>query len=485
VTFESASAALHELVASTAAASHCPTISWAVTCDGAIVASGGHGLLHDGTRPTTSTVYRIASMTKSFTAATVLALRDEGHVALDHRIADLAPELETIVGPTSDATPITVRHLLSMSAGMANDDPWADRHLDIDDAGLDAVLARGAWFAAPTGTAFEYSNLGFAMLGRIIRRVTGTSVQTHITERFLEPLGMQRTTWVQPNHDDWARPFEVLDDMATRDPLAPLGDGEIAAMGGLWSTTADICRWMSWLDEGTPARDGSDTGPLCRASRREMQKMQQYQGMKVLAERAAPTGYGFGLMIRDDDLLGWVVSHSGGLPGYGSNMRWLAGRRVGVVALGNVMYAPMSELTLRMLKVLHDHEGLPRATAAGSGAGAEAGIVVLDDLARRLVHLLGDWTDSAATDLFADNVGLDESYERRAARAAETVARLGTLRIGRISLSTAAAAEIHLADASGTTVIEFDLAPIMPARIQAYSIEHSSNADPTGQSGQS
>jgi CubicO group peptidase (beta-lactamase class C family) len=476
VTLASATAALHDLVASTATDRHCPTISWAVTCDGTIVASGGHGVLHDGTRPTASTVYRIASMTKSFTAATVLALRDEGRLELDHRIADLAPELETIVGPTSDATPITVRHLLSMSAGMANDDPWADRHLDIDDAGLDAVLAGGAWFAAPTGTAFEYSNLGFAMLGRIIRRVTGTRVQTHISERFLEPLGMHRTTWVQPNHDDWARPFEVLDGTATHDPLAPLGDGEIAAMGGLWSTTSDICRWMTWLDEGNPARDGSDSGPLSRASRREMQKMQQYDGMKVLAERAAPTGYGFGLMIRDDDLLGRVVSHSGGLPGYGSNMRWLASRRVGVVALGNVMYAPMSELTLRMLKVLHDHDALPGATATGAGIG------VLDDLARRLIHLLGGWTDSAATDVFADNVRLDESYERRAAQATELVARLGTLHIERISVSTAAAAEIHLADASGTTVVEFDLAPIMPARIQAYSIEHSTNAGQTGQS---
>jgi hypothetical protein len=126
--------------------------------------------------------------------------------------------------------------------------------------------------------------------------------------------------------------------------------------------------------------------------------------------------------------------------------------------------------------VLHDHDALPGATATGAGIG------VLDDLARRLIHLLGGWTDSAATDLFADNVRLDESYERRAAHATELVARLGTLHIERISVSTAAAAEIHLADASGTTVVEFDLAPIMPARIQAYSIEHSTNAGQTGQS---
>src|SRR6185369_518325 len=104
-------------------------------------------------------------------------------------------------------------------------------------------------------------------------------------------------------------------------------------------------------------------------------------------------------------------AHSGGLPGYGSNMRWVPHSRVGVVALGNATYAPMSIMTRRILELLDEHGLVPVATIRASTA--------LLDAAQRLAALLSDWTDSAANDLFADNVSLDESWERRAKQAAE------------------------------------------------------------------
>jgi CubicO group peptidase (beta-lactamase class C family) len=464
VSLTTAIAALDDLVATTAAEHHCPTISWAVTVSGHTAASGSFGTLTDGSAPTVDTVYRIASMTKSFTAAAVLALRDDGVLDLDARIADLVPEFGAIVGPTADAAPITLRHLMSMAAGFANDDAWADRHLDMSSSQLDSLLHEGAVFAVATGTDFEYSNLGFAMLGRVVHAITGTPVQEVITKRLLGSLDLSRTSWVMPGHDDWAHPFHVVDGAAAPDPVAPLGDGAFAPMGGLWSSAADLCRWMRWLDDAHPPRDDDDVSPLRRASRREMQQMQRYSGTKALAGRSAPTGYGYGLMLRDDPTLGRIVSHSGGLPGYGSNMRWLAGRRLGVVALGNVKYAPMSELTLRMLDVLHDHSALPDA---GGDAAVPESLAVM---ARRLVDLLMHWTEAAADELFADNVALDEPYHRRAAAAA--AARLDTVEIERLDASTAASAVITLSGATADRVIvSFDLAPIRPARIQWYTIE--------------
>ena len=71
-------------------------------------------------------------MTKSFTAATILGLRDEGRLSLDDPIARHVPEVAGLHGPTADSPPITVRHLLTMSSGLGTDDPWGDRQQGLD-----------------------------------------------------------------------------------------------------------------------------------------------------------------------------------------------------------------------------------------------------------------------------------------------------------------------------------------------------------------
>ncbi len=128
-------------------------------------------------------------MTKSFSAAATLLLRDEGAFRLDDPVGRLVPELESLRGPTSDAAPITVRDLLSMTGGFVTDDAWADRNLDLTDDDFDAIVASGPVFAVPTGTEFEYSNFGYAVLGRVVHRVTGITLQTHVTERLLGAAG--------------------------------------------------------------------------------------------------------------------------------------------------------------------------------------------------------------------------------------------------------------------------------------------------------
>jgi CubicO group peptidase (beta-lactamase class C family) len=228
--FAVARADLERLVALRSRQLQC-SISWAVVADGELVLTGAHAAEPDPL-PTERTVFRIASMTKSFTAASILMLRDRGLLRLDDVVGDIAPEFAAVVGPTRDSPRITVRHLLSMAGGMATDDVWADRHLDMSDDELDKLVGNGLTFSWAPHTHGQYSNLGFAMLGRVIQRVTGQRVQDFITENLLHPLGMDRTTWVQPDHDDWARPYDVIDGQRVAD-LAPLGDGAIAPMGGL------------------------------------------------------------------------------------------------------------------------------------------------------------------------------------------------------------------------------------------------------------
>ncbi|HNJ97081.1 MAG TPA: serine hydrolase domain-containing protein [Ilumatobacteraceae bacterium] len=432
---------IRDLVAAAAAEELCPTIAWGVV---------QHGRLTDGEH--TDLVFRIASMTKSFTVAAILSLRDEGVWRLDDPVAKYAPELAAVRGPAG-SPPITLHHLMSMSSGLATDDAWADRHLDISADDIDLIYAAGPTFACRPGEAFEYSNLGFGMLGRAVFRATGRRVQDVVSERFLRPLGMDDTTWVQPAHDRWARPHRVEDGRSVPDPDPLLGDGEIAPMGGLWTTVADLAKWVTWLD-----------GPEGPAYRRDMQRIHTYQGVVELAGHRSPMGYGYGLNVRDDEVLGPVVAHSGGLPGYGSNMRWVRGRGVGAIALANTTYASMSVLTLKMLHALHAEGAVPPPAPLVSP--------LLTGAADALVALLNDWDDRRAEELFADNVALDESLARRAAAAATVIARHGSLIIDRIEPSQVTSGTVHLRGSvtEASLQLELQLSPEPSAPVQWYEL---------------
>ncbi|MFW2336332.1 serine hydrolase domain-containing protein [Ilumatobacter sp.] len=452
---------LGEFVSSFAAERHCPTLAWGVVLGDTLAASGAVGDANE------HTVYRIASMTKSFSAAATLLLRDEGVLRLDDPIAEHAPELAAL--DRFDSAPITVRDLLSMTSGLPTDDAWADRHLDLTDDDLDRILREGLVFARPTGNAFEYSNLGYAFLGRVIHRASGRRIQDVISDRLLAPLGMTATTWNRPDHDDWARPKRWLDghggpeDGRYVDELEPLGDGVMAAMGGIWTTVADLARWVGWLDDAFPARDDADTWPLSRASRREMQSAQQYIGFRTIAGVREPYSYGYGLVLADDGELGPSVTHAGGLPGYGSNMRWLPGRRVGVIALANSTYAPMLELTARILGLVDEQGVVPPARTPAT--------TEVEAAASRLVALLNGWNDRDAVDLLTSSCVLDDSLGRRAAAAAALIAETGTLSIGSVEATSAAGARLRCGgSAGGDVTISFLLAPRRPPRIQSYTV---------------
>jgi CubicO group peptidase (beta-lactamase class C family) len=457
--------ALQALVADFAHQHHCPTISWGLVRDGALAHAGSFGTLEvpaDAAGPPDAhTVYRIASMTKSFTAAAVLGLRDEGQLSIDVPVSDYAPELAAVRGPAG-SPPITLRHLMSMTSGLATDDAWADRHLDIDAASIDGVYAAGPSFAHLTNVAYEYSNLGFGMIGRTVQRATGRRVQEHVSERLLGPLGLAETSWTEPTDRRWARPYRWEDEQFVPDLPHPIGDGEIAPMGGIWTTVHDLARWVAWLDDANVHPHQPDAVGLSPASRREMQRFNTYVGRTTLAGRTSPAGYGFGLNLRDDADLGIVVSHSGGLPGYGSNMRWIAGSGVGVVALSNVTYAPMSELTMRMLVHLHELGALPSRPPLVAPA--------VDAAAHRLVALLNNWTDAAADQLFADNVALDEAYARRAAAAAKLVATHGPLRVVAVHPESATSGEVEVQGSGEPFRIDVQLAPLAGTPVQLYGL---------------
>jgi CubicO group peptidase (beta-lactamase class C family) len=446
-----------------------PAMAYGVVADGALVHARGVGSL-GGTAgpPDADTVFRIASMTKSFTASAVLLLRDQGRLRLDDPIAALVPELAGLRLPTSDSPPLTVRLLLEMSAGFATDDPWGDRQQALPADRFSNLLAGGFSFAWPPGTAFEYSNLGYAILGRAVENVTGLVFREAIQRLLLDPLGLTSTVFdagdvpaerlatghVARNGQFDSVPFETY--------------GSFASMGGLFSSVRDLARWIAGFLDAFPPRDDPESGhPLRRATRREQQQVHRSIGpmLTVTAPGAPPVvatlGYGFGLVVRHDHRIGDVVAHSGGYPGFGSHMRWHPACGVGVVALGNVTYAPMHEPVADALTALVQASPERRRPAPWPEA-----------LAARdaLEGLLARWDDEVAARLFTENVALDEPLTARASTMAELAERHGPLR--RDDGTDEARSPAHLAwwlrGERGAVRAELRMSPERRPRVQAF-----------------
>jgi D-alanyl-D-alanine-carboxypeptidase/D-alanyl-D-alanine-endopeptidase len=308
------------------------------------------------------TAFRIASMTKNMTALAVLSLRDKGRLALDAPLADYVPQFAEVALPTRDSAPVTLRHLLSHMGGQVTDDPWGDRVLGMTAAELDALIASGRLFARPPGIEFEYSNLGYGLIGRAITNVSGMPYQAYIRRTILEPLGMARTTFdaIEASRGDYAWGYRNDDGVWSRERSEP--DGELGAMGGLATTVPDYARYVAFLLSAWPPRDDPESGPVRRSSVREM-GLWHAPPFEPDAERPLPpSAYGYGLTSTADPVLGLRLHHAGGLPGYGSHVLMLPERGVGVFAFGNRTYAPMSKLTLRLVELLHPE--LPKPVPA-------------------------------------------------------------------------------------------------------------------------
>jgi CubicO group peptidase (beta-lactamase class C family) len=412
-----------------------PGVAWGLVRGGELEASGGIGTLRvgDDAPPDADSVFRIASMTKSFTGAALMRLVVDGRLRLDDPVTVHVPELSTWRGPTVDGPPITVRHLASMETGLPTDDEWADRHMDLTEARMDELIAAGGAFAWTPGTRFEYSNLGWGLLGRVIRRVAGVRVQEMVTASLLDPLGLAATTWTRPPSGSVAEPYRIRD-REWQHEGEPVGDGELAPMGGLWSSVRDLAEWVAFFTDAFPPRDEGDDAPLPRWARREMQQLRRFDELTRLRPsptgpaRMTATGYGIGLGVRIDERTGVSVGHSGGLPGYGSHMRWLPDHGVGVVGLANVTYGNMHGACIEALEVLAGIEGLGPVNPVASPALVRA--------SERSASLLTSWDDADADALFADVVGFDEAYGRRAVRANEIIGRHGPLKVDSLDPET-------------------------------------------------
>lgn len=451
-----------------------PGVVYGVIVDGELRHARGLGTLRVGedAAPDSDSVFRVASMTKTFTAATVLSLRDEGRLRLDDPIALHLPMLSELRGPTTDSPAITIRHLLTMTAGFPTDDPWGDRQQGLDVDEFIRLVAGGLSFAWTPGTRWEYSNLGYGLLGRIITAAAGREYREVVRERLLAPLGMASTGYLEAEvpRDRLAHGYLWREDGFVEEPMD--GYGALASMGGVFTTVRDLTTWVRGFVDAFPPRDEPGMNhPLTRASRREMQQpMATFDaGIAFPTADADPEfdggAYGFGLFVQEHVRWGRIVGHSGGYPGFGSNMRWHASSGLGVIALANGRYAPSSLLARDVLMSLLDANAVPSRHVRPAPATVAARAAV--------ESLMDRWDDAVADALFAMNVELDEPLARR--RAA--LERLRTVH-GQLVADPGVAPVSHspfhlewwLRGEHGRVKIEILLSPELPPRVQGLNV---------------
>lgn len=300
--------------------------------DGKLVLLKGYGMAdpEDGQPVKPDTIFRIASITKQFTAVMVLKLAEQGKLSLSDPISKYFPDFPKAEG-------ITVRHLLDHTSGIHNytdkaffeQRAWRDR----DSKEMLALIAgQDDLIDFPVGTDFRYNNSGYTLAGLVIEKVTGRGYGAAFDDLIAKPLGLRDTAYdderaIVPRR---SKGFGVRDGKIVF--ARPLAVSVTGGAGGLRSTATDLLRWHQALLGGKVLK------PESLALMIEPGKLSDGRpstaNIKPDAEGRPPLGYGFGLDvgIRDGRK---IIGHDGRINGFTSCLYTYPDDHVSIVVLAN------------------------------------------------------------------------------------------------------------------------------------------------------
>jgi CubicO group peptidase (beta-lactamase class C family) len=451
---------------------HWPGMVYGIVVDGKLVHTGGMGYTNIATKQLADATsgFRIASMTKSLTAMAILKLRDEGKLKLDDPAYLYIPEMKGMKGLTKDATPVTIKNLLTHTEGYPEDNPWGDRQLAVSDDELLAIYKKGVSFSNVPGLGYEYSNLGFATLGYIIKKVSGKTYEEYISEYILKPLGMTHTYWEYDKvlKDKLVHGYRWLDDKWIEQPL--LHDGAYGAMGGLITTIEDWTKYMAVHIDAWPPRNDAETSPVKRSSIREMEYPWDVSFLNATAKtptgRGCPTvaAYCYGLRWAKDCDNRVYVGHTGGLPGFGSNWNIMPEYGIGVMCFANATYANAGMANNIALDTLLTLSGIKPRTLPPS--------LILTQRKNELMKVIADWSTAKASGIFAVNFFMDYFPERLKAETADAFAKAGKIiSTGDVIPENQLRGYFIIQCEKASFRVTFTLTPENPPLIQAYHVD--------------
>jgi D-alanyl-D-alanine carboxypeptidase len=276
----------------------------------------GYAELSEKTAATPQTLYRIGSVTKTFTALAILQLREDGKLRLDDRVRDHITTT-AIQARNTGVLDVTIRELLTHSSGLQRDLPgtwWTQ-------PSFPAQLPDHFSATYPSSTEWKYSNVGYALLGEVIAAASGEPWARYVERRILEPLGMANSAATAP--PDEARLATGYSRPTPGEPHVPAAradHGAVNPAGGMVSTIEDMGRYLAF-------HMGSGGSVLGSKSLREMHRPQW-----LLDDWQ--TAWGLGMRVRRVD--GRVrVGHPGTTPGFAAIMEFIPELKLGVAVLTN------------------------------------------------------------------------------------------------------------------------------------------------------
>jgi len=295
-----------------------PGASVVVIHDGEVAYMHSYGLadVEKHTRSTPNTDYRLASLTKQFTATAIMLLVQDGKLRYDDRVIDILP------GFPPYGRDITVRHLLTHTSGLwAYEDFVPDTAtVQVKDRDVLALISRADSTYFPPGSDFRYSNSGYAVLALIVERVSGETFARFLHDRIFAPLGMNGSVAYEkgistvPNraygYTERGGSFVRTDQSSTS---AVLGDG------GIYASVADLVRWDHALEGHT----------LVSAAARRL------SWTPFVLSDGEPTHYGFGWFV-DTDRGRTRLTHNGETRGFTNAIIRYPDERLSVIVLTNL-----------------------------------------------------------------------------------------------------------------------------------------------------
>jgi CubicO group peptidase (beta-lactamase class C family) len=278
------------------------------------------------------TIYRVGSISKSFTAVALAQLAGRGVLNLDDRATSHLPALAGLAGGADTIAGVTLRRLASHTAGLIREPELpgaAAGPIAIWEKKVLASIPTTAFLAAP-GERYSYSNIGFGILGLTISRAAGTPFMELLTTHIIEPLEMDQTVFVMTPelypHLSVGYAVNRAGDISTDMPaLEHWGRGYKVPNGAIYSTVRDLARFAGGVMGVPSASSGVEI--LTSQWRREV--------MRVQTPEDPDRGYGLGFTIHQTESGGRTVGHGGSVAGYNAYLVFHPESTIGVVMLRN------------------------------------------------------------------------------------------------------------------------------------------------------
>jgi CubicO group peptidase (beta-lactamase class C family) len=281
-----------------------------------LVYEQGYGLadIASSTPVTTQTKFKIASLTKSFTAAAILRLRDDGKLNLEDPISGYLPNAPEF------AQGVQVRHLLNHTSGLPDwsiDDAQAALpEAFTTDQAVEYYFNTFQSLDSEPGQSYSYNNAGYFLLGAIIEKVTGMRYDEYMKVNFFEPLGLEFIGECNKDMDSLATGYHLENRHLV--PASPSNLKLGAAASALCSSAGDLLKWHTALSNGKVIEPGT----------------WQQMITPLPLSGGQSQEYGFGFVIQKSDQ-GLKIYHDGATAGFNSYMVYYPERDAGIVLLVN------------------------------------------------------------------------------------------------------------------------------------------------------